>query len=178
MKKERLVTKSFELKEIMVKRYDIATDTISTENRIIPGYVQDNDVINFARKIYEDVNSTIAFAYVERIRNEIRGMNEQKFMELAKKVDTRTSTRERMVTRTVISYNVTYKFFNIEKSALETKSVTMGLGFDETKALAILGKKFNGTSGTVVQVVSTEKVESLYEMRESEFIKNSEIVER
>lgn len=178
MKKERLVTKSFELKEIMVKLYDSHTDTISTESRTIPGYIQDSDILTYARKNYEQESAYVAFAKVEATRNEIRGMSETKFMEIAKKVDTRTSTRERMVTRTVISYNVTYKFFNIEKSALETKSVTMGLGFDESKALAILGKKFNGISGTVVQVVSTEKVESLYEMKESEFIENSEIVER
>lgn len=178
MKKERLVTKSFELKDIMLKVYDLHEDTISTEIRTIPGYIHDNDVLAYARKNYEKEISYVAFAKVKATRSEIRGMTEQTFMELAKKVDVRTSTREKMVTRTVISYNVTYKWFNIEKSQVETKTVTMGLGFDETKALATLGKKFNGTMGTVVQVVSTEKVESLYEMKESEFIENSEIVER
>ena len=86
--------------------------------------------------------------------------------------------RERMVTRTVVTHEVSFKMFNLETMELEDKVLSFGVNVDiknDNKGLSILNERLtsDGVNGKACMILSITDVEELYGMTEIEFLKHA-----
>lgn len=89
--------------------------------------------------------------------------------------------RERMVTRTVTTHEVSFKMFNLDTMKLEEKKVTFGIDTiieNNDKGLTIINARLtlDNVNGKAVMIDSIVDNETLYGMTEVEFLKHAKVL--
>ena len=85
--------------------------------------------------------------------------------------------RARMITRTVRSTQVKFLSVNLDTRLTdETDCNLAGVYKSDEEVLKTLKKLYDGENIKPVQVLSTQEVEQLYGMKETEFLKYAEII--
>ena len=84
--------------------------------------------------------------------------------------------RERMVTRTIVSHEVSFKGYNLETQKVEDMTVAFGVDTvikNDLKGLTIINDRMakEGKGVTAVMINSITDKETLYGMTEVEFLK-------
>lgn len=78
--------------------------------------------------------------------------------------------KERMITRTVKGYNVTWKALVIETESIELRNGVFGIDFNPEKAKECIRKRYGEETETVFKVVSIEEFMMLYGVTENNFM--------
>lgn len=87
--------------------------------------------------------------------------------------------RERMVSRTIISYVMQCKYYNLLTDAMETKEVTL-TGCDNLEDATKQACKLIEKTGNhrFIKIVTHETTEQLYAMKETDFLKYAKPIEK
>lgn len=89
--------------------------------------------------------------------------------------------RERMITRTVVTHEVSFKGFNLETQTVEDMTLSFGVDVDiknDLKALAIINERLakDEKNATAVMINSIADNETLYGMTEVDFLKYAKVL--
>lgn len=81
------------------------------------------------------------------------------------------------ITRTIKKTSYKCLVYNLVDHEMTEQNFMLDKEFDRDTARKILGKKFNGDTITVVDVISTENIEQLYEISLEDFLKYAKPVQ-
>ena len=87
--------------------------------------------------------------------------------------------RERMVTRTITSTEVTIMLVNLDTAEVENKALELSGSFKDFKSIekAIEKRKVLETNEKLVQILSSEQKEQIYGMPEQKFMELASILD-
>lgn len=173
MARERMVTRTVNGYTVDTLVYDRTKQELTHKDFTMDVNFSEDNALALVRKSYETAELSIVDTCNIAKFEQLYGMTEKKFIENAKPVPPRGEngrTRERKVTRTVITYKVHALTYNTLTALMEDFTFTCSVDFDTKNADAYARKHCETATRKIAIVRSFEKVEQLYEMSEKKFM--------
>ncbi len=133
------------------------------------GYNDSESAERYIRRNNMTSGKLVEVSKIERV-SELFGMDESKFIELAKPVNERDKTTRNAITKTVKTRVATLVYMTAGRTIEETEIAIPNIGKRELEAY-IRNATPNG--GKPIELTNAHDVEKLYAMSESDFIKNA-----